>query len=75
MTVQCCKCKKIRLNREWMAPIAPPQGIISHSYCPICAEETRIEFFSVTASGVTALGAAHAAHLIARRRAGANIRP
>jgi hypothetical protein len=74
MTVQCCKCKKVRFNDDWMVPLAPPQGIVSHSYCPICAEETRIEFFSVTASGVTALGAAHAAHLITKRRARAKIR-
>jgi len=74
MTVQCCKCKKVRLNREWIAPLAPPQGMVSHSYCPVCAEETRIEFFCITASGVTAIGAAHAAHLIARRRTRAKAR-
>lgn len=46
MTVQCCKCKKIRENGEW---IHRPHGLghnVSHGYCPGCFDESFGEMLS-----------------------------
>jgi hypothetical protein len=55
MTVQCCKCKRCREDGQWSAP-APEllQGNVSHTYCPVCADECYIELFSAQASRSTA---------------------
>ncbi|MCC6154504.1 MAG: hypothetical protein IT367_12130 [Candidatus Hydrogenedentes bacterium] len=55
MTVQCCKCKRLRADGQWSAP-APAllQGEVSHTYCPVCADHTYIELFSAQASKSTA---------------------
>jgi len=54
MTVQCCKCKRFRERGQWSAP-APAllQDNVSHTYCPVCADETFIELFSTQASKST----------------------
>ncbi|NUM55282.1 MAG: hypothetical protein HUU46_16675 [Candidatus Hydrogenedentes bacterium] len=55
MTVQCCKCKRFRVDGQWSAPAASlHQGDVSHTYCPVCADETFIELFSAQASRSTA---------------------
>ncbi|HNR31237.1 MAG TPA: hypothetical protein PKI11_10135 [Candidatus Hydrogenedentes bacterium] len=40
MTVQCCVCKKTKVNGEWR--LAPPvrDARISHTYCPACLVES-----------------------------------
>ena len=56
MTVQCCKCKRVRESGQWSAPLPTLlQGNVSHTYCPACADECYIELFSAQASQVTAL--------------------
>ena len=50
MTVQCCKCKKVRIGRLWVEPSREVDGTVSHSYCPECAEACYIEIFSLQAS-------------------------
>ncbi|MBX7256514.1 MAG: hypothetical protein K1Y02_09150 [Candidatus Hydrogenedentes bacterium] len=50
MTVQCCKCKKVRIGRLWVEPSREVTGAVSHSYCPECAEACFIEIFSLQAS-------------------------
>lgn len=44
MTVQCCKCKKVRSSREWIRSEAPLPERVSHTYCPDCLSETLQEF-------------------------------
>jgi hypothetical protein len=36
MTVQCCQCKKVRLQNYWDIPRKPVEGTVSHTYCPVC---------------------------------------
>ena len=50
MTVQCCKCKRVRAGGVWMRIPTPQPGPVSHSYCPVCEEECYIELFSHQAS-------------------------
>lgn len=44
MTIQCCKCKKVHVDKEWIALPFGPGGAISYSYCPKCLAQTRAEF-------------------------------
>ena len=54
MTVQCCKCKRVRETGRWSAPLSTLlQGDVSHTYCPACADECYIEMFSTMAAKVT----------------------
>ena len=50
MTVQCCKCKRIRLAGDWVPRTGAPEGPASHSYCPDCLLETNVEMFNERAS-------------------------
>lgn len=50
MTIQCCKCKRLRNGQEWTETVGSLEGPVSHSYCPACLTETRIEHFSELAS-------------------------
>lgn len=50
MTVQCCKCKRVRVAGRWGAHSCHAAEIVSHTYCPTCADEFRIELFSTVAS-------------------------
>lgn len=50
MTIQCCKCKRIRIDGQWFAPVDPPGTDVSHTYCPTCAEIFLVEAFSAFAS-------------------------
>jgi len=42
MTVQCCKCKRVRINNRWTAATGK-EAVVSHSYCPKCFEAARNE--------------------------------
>ena len=44
MTVQCCKCKKVKYKTDWVAVAGTLSGGVSHGFCPACLEETRAEF-------------------------------
>lgn len=52
ITVQCCVCKKIRTGSEWItqekAEIA--EELVSHGYCPKCADEAFKAVLSITRS-------------------------
>lgn len=41
MVVQCCVCKKIRVDGEWRETDAdrPNPAEASHGYCPNCADD------------------------------------
>ena len=43
MTIQCCKCKKVRVGDEWVRPGGAPDANTSHTYCPVCLEATVLE--------------------------------
>lgn len=55
MKVQCCKCKRFRVDGAWSAPAESlvRHGSVSHTYCPACADECFIELFSAQASRST----------------------
>ncbi|GMW00052.1 MAG: hypothetical protein AMXMBFR84_11900 [Candidatus Hydrogenedentota bacterium] len=45
MIVQCCDCKRIRLNGNWKrfhVPV-PSTTLVSHSYCPECLDKALLE--------------------------------
>lgn len=67
MTVQCCKCKRLREDGGWSASTAiPVRGGVSHTYCPSCADECFIELFSAQASRSTAHEAQYLRECITR---------
>ena len=72
MTVQCCKCKKIRVGSRWVALYGPLLGEASHTYCPTCADEFHIEAFSSFASESTPSDA-HRLRRMLKTLAAANI--
>ena len=43
MTIQCCKCNKVRAGAEWMLPGAPLDESASHTYCPTCLSQCLTE--------------------------------
>ncbi len=53
MTIQCCKCKRVRLDNAWRRPSGALSGAITHSYCPVCLTEAQVEIFSARASEIT----------------------
>jgi hypothetical protein len=61
MTVQCCKCKRIRVNGHWLPATSAKPGSTSHSYCPECLFEATVEMFNERAS---ATGLRHARDLL-----------
>ncbi|MGC8737126.1 MAG: hypothetical protein ACP5UA_00605 [Candidatus Hydrogenedens sp.] len=46
MIVQCCVCRKIRHDAEWIIPTRYQlmNQQISHTYCPACAHKTITEY-------------------------------
>jgi hypothetical protein len=58
MTVQCCKCKRLRVAGEWISPGGAVEGLVSHAYCPSCLDECRVEIFATQASHAARSGAA-----------------
>ncbi len=43
MTIQCCRCKKVQRDGDWASPMDDSDGFVSHSYCPVCLEVSRLE--------------------------------
>lgn len=43
MTIQCCKCHKVKAGSEWTHPAVSANEPVSHSYCPDCFTQTRAE--------------------------------
>lgn len=42
MTIQCCKCKRVRSGDKWQShPETDP--FASHTYCPVCLGDIRSE--------------------------------
>jgi len=46
MTVQCCKCRKLKIDGEWTRASKPPEGCVSHTYCPVCLAQVLAEIRS-----------------------------
>jgi hypothetical protein len=53
MKVQCCKCKRMKIDGRWRFASVHIHGPISHGYCPDCADSTRLEHFCEQASRAT----------------------
>lgn len=43
MTIQCCVCKKTQVNGEWRQAKPEAEQDVSHTYCPVCLDETIAE--------------------------------
>lgn len=41
MVVQCCVCKKVRMDGNWVDAQADQVRLaeVSHGYCPVCADD------------------------------------
>ena len=52
MTVQCCVCKKVKVNESWMTTAGNRLREVSHTYCPVCLGATKVamenEGFKIT---------------------------
>lgn len=53
MKVQCCKCKRMNVEGRWEYPARHIHELVSHGYCPACADATKLEFFCQQASRAT----------------------
>jgi len=40
MKQQCCVCKKLRQENEWIRSKEPITEKLSHTYCPACLSQT-----------------------------------
>ncbi|MBP8129418.1 MAG: hypothetical protein KA184_07530 [Candidatus Hydrogenedentes bacterium] len=51
MTIQCCVCKKTKVDGEWRVtpPVTGPD--ISHTYCPACLVECAARLAAERAAG------------------------
>jgi hypothetical protein len=43
MTIQCCRCKRVRNGEEWTPPGVASLEAVSHTYCPTCLDESMAE--------------------------------
>ena len=44
MTVQCCRCSKVRMEGAWVSLSTGPSDSVSHTYCPVCLEDFVRQF-------------------------------
>ncbi len=65
MTIQCCDCKRVRVDGTWTTPARDIAGPVSHSYCPVCAETFLAGALSEGASHSTVSGIRYAKEAIA----------
>lgn len=49
MTIQCCMCKKVKVENEWIGRYQPTL-YASHSYCPDCFEESKLKMLAEQAA-------------------------
>lgn len=71
MTIQCCDCKRIRVDGAWTTPSTDIAGPVSHSYCPVCAEMFKSGAFSEKASHASVSGIRFAKEVVAKAMASA----
>lgn len=38
MTIQCCVCKKVKDDGQWVRDAAKHPSAMTHTYCPHCLE-------------------------------------
>lgn len=41
MTIQCCVCKRVKNEDQWVGKVLHSTLNVSHSYCPQCLEASR----------------------------------
>jgi hypothetical protein len=42
MTVQCCMCKKVKHQNDWVLRTLQAARDVSHTYCPQCLELSKV---------------------------------
>lgn len=48
MVIQCCVCKKVRVQGYWRdVPLQHIEDQVSHGYCPRCAEAAFAEIRAI----------------------------
>jgi len=50
MTVQCCKCNRVRMSGRLLPQPAAVKGPVTHGYCPECLLEKPVAMFNERAS-------------------------
>jgi|ADurb_H2B_03_Slu_FD_contig_21_2626392_length_376_multi_4_in_0_out_0_2 hypothetical protein len=59
MTIQCCKCHKVKSGDKWLKPNSRTlrTEMVTHTYCPSCFDETlhEIRFVSQCADKAVAI--------------------
>ncbi len=68
MTVQCCKCKRIQTADGWTVTHDHIDGPVSHTYCPVCHQDTMMEHFAFQASQALEPAARYVSSLLEYRR-------
>ena len=43
MTIQCCMCKKVKVDGHWVSRHSVSHGRVTHTYCPVCLALTLDE--------------------------------
>lgn len=61
MTVQCCVCKRVKQENEWVGRMLQPTLNVSHSYCPQCFEDSKLVMLTEMAAARAARMASKAA--------------
>ena len=41
MTVQCCVCKKVKVEESWTITGIDRPKDVSHTYCPVCLRQSQ----------------------------------
>lgn len=41
MTIQCCVCKKVKVEESWTSNATERAGDVSHTYCPVCLRQSK----------------------------------
>ncbi|HOZ47447.1 MAG TPA: hypothetical protein PLO37_19215 [Candidatus Hydrogenedentes bacterium] len=60
--VQCCQCKRVREDGEWVGIPAPEVAkcVVSHGYCPECAAQAFEELHELLGAGAECEALSHA---------------
>lgn len=43
MTIQCCRCNKIRVDGKWSPTHEGLHSVVTHTYCPVCLDIANAE--------------------------------
>lgn len=49
MTIQCCVCQRIKVEDTWKHRHVEHPQQVSHTYCPVCLEQSMKALYEETA--------------------------